>query len=100
MKTGGLGNLSVVNESGDYQVWVCVLDDACSLGGDYFFCYVFEENTRRFVPWDENLRLNLFSPREHVAPVGLSGALAEVGELKNENKVLRQLLFQAMTVKR
>ena len=38
-RTGGLGNLLIVNK---YESWVCVLDDMCPLGGDYYFCYVFQ----------------------------------------------------------
>jgi len=68
MKTGGLGTLSVAHE---YEVWVCFLDDACSLGGDYFFCYVFEENTQTFVPWDQHFKLKLFQPKDHRSEIAL-----------------------------
>ena len=59
-RTGGLGNLLIVNE---YESWVCVFDDMCSLGGDYFFCYVFQETSETFVPWDQHFNLKLFLPR-------------------------------------
>ena len=60
VKTGGLGNLVV---AGEYEAWVCVYDDACGLAGDYFFCYVFEETTLSFVPWDQHYNLRLFQPK-------------------------------------
>ena len=62
-RTGGLGNLLIVNE---YESWVCVFDDICSLGGDYYFCYVFQETGEKFVPWDQHFKLNLFQPRRQV----------------------------------
>ena len=37
MKTGGLGNLIV---EGKFEIWVCLHNDPCALGGDFFFCYV------------------------------------------------------------
>ena len=45
---------------GEYEAWVCVLNDLCSLGGDFFFCYVFQETTESFVAWDQHYRLHLF----------------------------------------
>lgn len=60
VKAGGLGNLMV---AGEYEAWVCVHDDACGLAGDYFFCYIFEETTSSFVPWDQHYNLRLFQPK-------------------------------------
>ena len=56
-RTGGLGNLLILNE---YESWICVLNDLCSLGGDFYFCYVFQETTGKFVAWDQHYNLNLF----------------------------------------
>ena len=61
VRMGGLGDLLIVNE---YESWICVFDDPCSLGGDYFFCYVFQETSERFVPWDQHYNLKLFRPRK------------------------------------
>ena len=55
--TGGLGRLIV---EGEYEVWVCAHKDPCALGGDFFFCYVFQEKTHKFVPWDQHYMLHLF----------------------------------------
>ena len=55
--TGGLGGLMV---EGEYEVWVCAHKDPCALGGDFFFCYVLQEQTQRFVPWDQHYMLHLF----------------------------------------
>lgn len=54
---GGLGGLLV---EGEYEVWVCAHKDPCALGGDFFFCYVFQEKTHEFVPWDQHYNLHLF----------------------------------------
>ena len=43
-----------------YAAWICVRDDICSLGGDWYFCYVFEESIEKFVPWDQHFNLKLF----------------------------------------
>ena len=61
MKTGGLGNLMV---EGKYEIWVCLLKDPCALGGDFFFCYVIDESTKMFVPWDQHSTLKLFQPQD------------------------------------
>ena len=60
VKTGGLGDLMI---DGEYETWTCVYDDACGLGGDYFFCYVFQEQLQQFVPWDQHFNLRLFQPK-------------------------------------
>jgi len=60
-KIGGLGQLLI---PGEYEVWICVFDDACALGGDWYFCYVHEETTEKFVPWDQHFNLRLFQPRK------------------------------------
>ena len=56
-RTGGLGNLIIANV---YESWVCALNDLCSLGGDFFFCYVFHEKAQKFVSWDQHYKLHLF----------------------------------------
>ena len=61
VKMGGLGKLLVPDR---YEVWICVFDDACALGGDWYFCYVLDETSKKFVPWDQNFNLNLFQPRK------------------------------------
>lgn len=55
--TGGLGKLLV---EGEYEVWICVHKDPCALGGDFFFCYVLNERSNKFVSWDQNYNLHLF----------------------------------------
>lgn len=60
VKMGGLGELMV---EGEYESWVCVYDDACSLGGDDYFCYVFQERTLQFIPWDQHFNLRIFQPK-------------------------------------
>ena len=57
--TGGLGLLMIEDE---YEAWVCPRGDPCALGGDRFFCYVYNEQTAKFVPWDQHFNLNLFPP--------------------------------------
>ena len=90
IKTGGLGKLMVLEE---YESWVCVRDDACALGGDDFFCYVFNEATSLFVPWDQNSKLKLFRSNAH----GTSeSALATLVQLQSENRLLQELLRQLM----
>ena len=61
MKTGGLGNLIV---EGKFEIWVCLHNDPCALGGDFFFCYVIDESTKTFVPWDQHSTLKLFQPQD------------------------------------
>ena len=61
VKIGGLGKLIIPSE---YESWMCVHDDACSLGGDWYFCYVFEESIKKFVPWDQHFNLELFQSRK------------------------------------
>ena len=90
IKTGGLGKLTV---PGEYESWVCVHDDACALGADDFFCYVFNEATSLFVPWDQNSKLKLFRSNAH----GTSeSALATLVQLQSENRLLQELLRQLM----
>ena len=91
IKTGGLGKLMVL---GKYESWVCVRDDACALGGDYFFCYVFDEATNLFVPWDQNFNLNLFREKSQTTPASASTTLEE---LQSQNRLLQELLRQLMT---
>ena len=89
VKTGGLGKLMVPEQ---FESWVCVRDDACALGGDYFFCYVFNEVTRLFVAWDQNSKLKLFRPKAH----SVSASVATLEQLQSENKLLQELLRQLM----
>jgi len=49
---------------GEFEVWTCVFDDPCALGGDWYFCYVFKETSKEFVPWDQHFNLNIFQPRK------------------------------------
>ncbi len=90
IKTGGLSKLMVPEE---YESWVCVHDDACALGGDDFFCYVFNEATSLFVPWDQNSKLKLFSSKARGTS---ASALATLVELQSENRLLQELLRQLM----
>ena len=73
---------------------MCVRDDACALGGDYFFCYVFDEDTNLFVPWDQNFNLNLFRAKSQATPASASTTLEE---LQSQNRLLQELLRQLMT---
>ena len=88
IKTGGLGKLMVLKE---YESWVCVRDDACALGGDDFFCYVFNEATKLIVPWDQNSKLKLFRSNAHGTS---ASALATLEKLESENRLLQELLRQ------
>ena len=90
IKTGGLGKLTV---PGEYESWVCVHDDACALGTDDFFCYVFNEATSLFVPWDQNSKLKLFGSNTH--PTSAS-SLAKLAEIQSENRLLQELLRQLL----
>jgi len=69
IKTGGLGKLLVENK---YEIWSCFLNDACALGGDYFFCYVVNQTTNTFEPWDQHSKLKLFQPQELKTELALS----------------------------
>ena len=40
-------------------VGLCAQGPLCP-GGDFFFCYVFQEKTHKFVPWDQHYMLHLF----------------------------------------
>merc|ERR1712216_815818 len=51
--TGGLGKMT---EIGSYEVWLCVEDHAC---GDPWFCLVYHEESKVFIPWAENSLLGL-----------------------------------------
>ena len=73
--TGGLGKLMVERE---FEVWVCLEKPQCISGiverSDYhylvdwsttsryqnFMCYVYNEKTRRFIPWAAQSVLMLF----------------------------------------
>ena len=65
-----------------------------ALGGDYFFCYVFDEATNFFVPWDQNFNLNLFRAKSQTTP---ASALTTLEELQSQNRLLQELLRQLMT---
>ena len=57
-KTGGLGNL-LVKES--FESWLCLYDHPCASNykHDPYFCFVYDEQMMRFVPWGENAELQL-----------------------------------------
>ena len=86
MKTGGLGKLMV---PGEYESWVCVTDDPCALGGDFFFCYTYNEASKVFVPWEQHSKLKLFNAKVPSSSASVSTTLEEV---KSENKLLQELL--------
>jgi len=44
---GGLGKLMV---RGRYEVWVCSHEDSCARPRNAF-CYVFDEEEKKFIPW-------------------------------------------------
>mmetsp|Transcript_40636 Transcript_40636/g.95500 ORF Transcript_40636/g.95500 Transcript_40636/m.95500 type:complete len:498 (+) Transcript_40636:66-1559(+) len=57
-KSGGLGELMI---PGQFEEWVCVLRDKCAGGsGDPYFCYVYDELGKNFIPWNTNAALQLF----------------------------------------
>ncbi|KAJ1472131.1 REJ domain-containing protein [Baffinella frigidus] len=53
---GGLGPLS---EMPRFQVWLCEEGHACANGTSAFFCFVFDEEKRVFVPWGPDSQLRL-----------------------------------------
>jgi len=60
LKTGGLGKL--LNST--YMVWACVQGDSCAGGSENHFCYVYNEDTRLFVPWGKESDLQLLGGSE------------------------------------
>ncbi len=60
---GGLGNL---REKGRFGTWICVKQHACSVLTDDvpYFCFVYDEVKRTFIPWDtaQNLGLTYLCP--------------------------------------
>ena len=60
-KSGSLGRLIV---RGRFNTWVCVNQHYCSSSSadDQYFCFVYDEVDKVFVPWDENSRLGLVKP--------------------------------------
>jgi len=57
-KTGGLGHLLVKDA---FESWLCVHDHPCAsnYAQDPYFCFVFDEQRERFVPWGENAELRI-----------------------------------------
>ncbi|KAJ1489765.1 hypothetical protein T484DRAFT_1779361 [Baffinella frigidus] len=53
---GGLGPLT---EKPRFQVWLCEEGHPCANGTSAFFCFVFDEEERVFVPWGPNSQLRL-----------------------------------------
>ncbi|KAJ1494157.1 hypothetical protein T484DRAFT_1766744 [Baffinella frigidus] len=53
---GGLGPLT---EKPRFQVWLCEENHACASGTSAFFCFVYDEELRAFVPWGTNSKLGL-----------------------------------------
>jgi len=51
IEMGGLGQYLI---EGKFESWTCVFDDAYALGGDYYFCYVFQETTMKFIPSEQH----------------------------------------------
>ncbi len=60
MTTGGLGRLM---ERGHFEIWVCERDNECSTpdldGLVVPFCFVYNEVSQVFVPWDNAAHLGL-----------------------------------------
>jgi len=65
-KSGSLGRLIV---KGRFNTWACVNRHYCSSSSadDDYFCFVYDEVDKVFVPWDENSRLGLVKPGMHKA---------------------------------
>jgi len=63
-KTGGLGNM-LVKES--FESWLCLQDHPCASNypQDPYFCFVYDEQMMRFVPWGENAELQLINLRDN-----------------------------------
>ncbi|EKX50957.1 hypothetical protein GUITHDRAFT_103539 [Guillardia theta CCMP2712] len=56
-KMGGLGLLM----TDQFQVWICVKDHPCALSASNpYFCFVYDEDKERFIPWGSNSKLQLF----------------------------------------
>lgn len=53
---GALGNRA---QLGKFETWVCVEGDPCASLSDRYFCYVFDEQAKIFVPWGPNSELKL-----------------------------------------
>ena len=60
-KTGGLGSLMVEDA---FESWICVPDHPCASNypHDQYFCFVYDEQRKLFVPWGENAELGLVRP--------------------------------------
>ncbi len=52
---GGLGTL---REKGRFGLWLCVRDHECAPVNDHF-CFVFDQHTEEFIPWDTANSLGL-----------------------------------------
>ncbi|KAJ1472059.1 hypothetical protein T484DRAFT_1841770, partial [Baffinella frigidus] len=55
-KTASLGELRV---SPTYQVWLCEEGHACANGTSSYFCFVYDEVLKIFVPWGPNSLLRI-----------------------------------------
>ncbi len=54
---GGLGKLM---EAGRFETWLCVREHECCISGEVpHFCFVYDEQTKAFVPWDAAVNLGL-----------------------------------------
>ena len=60
---------------GRFNTWVCVNQHYCSSSSadDQYFCFVYDEVDKVFVPWDENSRLGLVKPDMEKAPSAAEG---------------------------
>eukprot|EP00960_Hanusia_phi_P021753 644251-Hanusia_phi.AAC.1 len=54
-ETGGLGYLMDDN----FECWVCVKDHSCAVPADPYFCFVYDEVNKAFLPWGQNKDLRL-----------------------------------------
>jgi len=82
------GSLGMLRVTGRFETWVCLKGDPCANDlTDTFFCYVYEEQERKFVPWGPNVVLRLLT-----MPVTQDEVLhlrAENKEIKAENKEIK-----------
>ena len=61
-KTGDLGREAY---PGVFEAWVCIYDDPCATDLiDGYFCYVYNEQEAKFVPWGPNSVLRLLPTRK------------------------------------
>jgi hypothetical protein len=80
-RTGGLGKLMVEDK---YENWWCTIDHMCAPAGDYF-CFVWGEVERRFIPWGLNSELKLVRKGPFAAvDAPSSRLLVQVAALKQE----------------